>query len=837
MNPDDFIPEDEIEVVPEPAQRAGLMERILSPESLQKMMMCGGGLLVVGFVVWLWSIGLFANPVTVALIIGSATLGTIAGGILLYSRTRYRQAGTGLTLLGSLALPLNLWFYDAQGLMTLANGGHLWIPAALCCVIYTVVAWVMRNSRFVYAIVGGVVMTGMLFLADATINQFWYLMPQVTFLVGVGWACLAAARQFPEGDGDFSRDNFGRAFSRAGALVLTAGLLLLGGGQAAAILSATFTYLTPPLIATMQSQQLWATAILIGSSVGFAVEHLLRKSRGGFGFASVVTGVWGGVTLIDVLGIRPSVGHLVIGLSVLVTAVNLLSGRLRVAKGSDDETSSGKARFNQLTLATEPLAFLLAAAAVVSFCGQLFTPGGNLLFSPTGWTLVIQLASSAAAIWSTVFAVGRNRRKDEQQSRSRNALAFVGAATVTLTVWTTGMVMGWSSVVPFAAAGLLPPLAVAGTACVLKDESARSCCRCSAWGFLNTALLLVVPFAATGMISTASPHVVACGISAVAAIVFYLAAASRGRLTESFFGHVASGIGFSQALALAGVDASYALAVAPTIIGVGLTVLSRLVQKSPEADQGHRTPVAPGLLVLAGNALGVLLTCTRLVTAEQTLGLIGMLSFQLAATTVVGLMARTREWKLAFRAAAITLVVTLGFTVNGLIHLGWLHRLELMSLMGGAALLTLGYVAWSREGDEPDEMATAGLSLGSLAMVLPLAVGLVSCRLADTTFTGWWQFHEVAAIVVGVALLGSGLLCRIRSTTVGGAALLGIHLLSLVTLITWPEALQSVSVLMMLGGGLFFGTAILLSIYRDRLLSLPGQIREGHGVFRVFKWR
>lgn len=40
-----------------------------------------------------------------------------------------------MTLLACLLMPLNLWFYDAQGLITLREGGHLWIPAVVCCAL------------------------------------------------------------------------------------------------------------------------------------------------------------------------------------------------------------------------------------------------------------------------------------------------------------------------------------------------------------------------------------------------------------------------------------------------------------------------------------------------------------------------------------------------------------------------------------------------------------------------------------------------------------------------------------------------------------------------------
>ena len=63
------------------------------------------------------------------------------------------------------------------------------------------------------------------------------------------------------------------------------------------------------------------------------------------------------------------------------------------------------------------------------------------------------------------------------------------------------------------------------------------------------------------------------------------------------------------------------------------------------------------------------------------------------------------------------------------------------------------------------------------------------------------------------------------------------ELLSLVGLVELPEQLQTTAVYMMIGGGLFFASAVLLSVYRDRILSVPKRIQEGEGVFQVFKWR
>jgi hypothetical protein len=51
-----------------------------------------------------------------------------------------------------------------------------------------------------------------------------------------------------------------------------------------------------------------------------------------------------------------------------------------------------------------------------------------------------------------------------------------------------------------------------------------------------------------------------------------------------------------------------------------------------------------------------------------------------------------------------------------------------------------------------------------------------------------------------------------------------------------PE-IKTAAVLLTIGGGVIFGTGLLLSIYRDRLLMLPDKIKRREGVFRVLSWR
>ena len=64
-----------------------------------------------------------------------------------------------------------------------------------------------------------------------------------------------------------------------------------------------------------------------------------------------------------------------------------------------------------------------------------------------------------------------------------------------------------------------------------------------------------------------------------------------------------------------------------------------------------------------------------------------------------------------------------------------------------------------------------------------------------------------------------------------------VFVFSNLLLINFPEQLQQTSVLMMIGGGTFFVVAILLSLYREKLIALPEKIKEGKGIFKVLKWR
>jgi len=130
------------------------------------------------------------------------------------------------------------------------------------------------------------------------------------------------------------------------------------------------------------------------------------------------------------------------------------------------------------------------------------------------------------------------------------------------------------------------------------------------------------------------------------------------------------------------------------------------------------------------------------------------------------------------------------------------------------------------------------LALGSFFSAVPLTLGMLVQRFDNQLAEwSWGLVHEAGVLVIGLLLLGAGVLCRIRWSTIIGGSTLMIYVVSLFGLVRLPEQLQTTAIYMMIGGGLFFSTAVLLSIYRDRLLAIPKRVQEREGVFHVLKWR
>ena len=203
-----------------------MLEALLDPRAIQWMLMIGGGLAVVGLIVWLVSLGIFKDPRIMAVALGLGSLAVLGSGWWVSLKTRYRVAGQALTFLGCVIAPLNLWFYHAQGLITLDH--HLWIGGLVCVLFYAGTVFVLRDPLFMYAVEAGATLTVLLLMAE--LHRIRDVASFSMFLLGLGFISIHAERAFPP-EGTFARRRFGLPLFWCGHAQSGVALLALLGSQ------------------------------------------------------------------------------------------------------------------------------------------------------------------------------------------------------------------------------------------------------------------------------------------------------------------------------------------------------------------------------------------------------------------------------------------------------------------------------------------------------------------------------------------------------------------------------------------------------------------------------
>jgi hypothetical protein len=387
------------------------VELLVDPRTLGGLMASGGGLLVLGLVAWLWSKGVFDNPLVVAIALGAANLGVLAAGIVTVRFTRHQMAGRALTMLACLVMPLNLWFYDAQGLVTIAEGGHLWVPAVFCCLVYVLVARLLADPLFVHAIVAGVTMTGMLLLADSRVGRFWEVIAPSTFLVVLGMVCIHVERAFAPGDGPFSRDRFGRAFFRAGHVVMALGLAVLVVARISGWLYepwlADLDWFAMPAVATETNLKLLALALVLGAAYSYVYSQVVVQARGRYVASAVLATLWSGVILLDLLAVPFTMEVVAVLVAGAALAANAAAQFAKQRETSADSAEPGTSFFGPLgntgwTFAAGLNVVGLVLGAVMLFLSHTepLWPGQDYELS---WVYVVAMTITAASWGWTAF--------------------------------------------------------------------------------------------------------------------------------------------------------------------------------------------------------------------------------------------------------------------------------------------------------------------------------------------------------------------------------------------------------------------------------------------------
>ncbi|QDT73868.1 hypothetical protein [Lacipirellula limnantheis] len=811
-----------------------MFEALLDPRSIQWMLMIGGGLCVLGLIVWLVSLGLFSNPHVLAGVLGVGTLAILGAGWYVALRTRFRVAGQALTFLGCVVAPLNLWFYHAQNLVTV--DGHLWVGGVICCLLYAATVYVLRDALFMYAFEIGVTLTTLLLLADlgkitdAPIFAF--------FFMALGLISIHSERAFsPADDAQFPRGKFGLPLFWSGHVQIAVALLTLLGSQLLGWL------LTPAQNLfgiqwtgnLLTRNHVLAAGLWLAAVYAYVYSDLVVRRIGlylGLASASLVMAE---LTLLVGFDVRTE--WILAVMSATALAVNILWSRL-------------PADNRQLTRLVPPVALALsllpAAAGLILHIRATSATLDDLNWSyETGAPFVV--AMLLAAVCNRISAA-LYRRSD---ARTSQIYFFLSAACVLVAaagqLRDRGLV-AWSEQAPWL---MLIPLAYLVGARLWHGRSAERPLYYVAQA--ATAVILVAGFLATVQQPTAfvpfqgQRDSLMLGLVFGEAALFYsLAGFFRRRSWNVYLAAAAACGALWQFMGYFGVDASY-YTMLYTGLGLGCLVAARALGLAPTTVyRRHCQPTT----VLRGRGLAALqcghgiLTVATLAALMQGLaglaiddgrwlGIVSIFVTALAAAAA-SFVSPPRPWRRVYATAAVALAAVGFLRLNILIDLNGWQKFEIFAVVAGAIMLAASHWALFRETDRSqDDAVSLGLSLGSLLVAGTLLTAVLYHR---SWGHGPSLINELALLTFTIAMAVTGVAWQIRATTLFGGGALAIYLIVMLTSLAYRPQV-AVGVYLAAGGALVFATGIALSVYREKLLKLPEQISKREGIFKILNWR
>ena len=805
---------------PAPRKTAGqFIESLLDPKSLQTLMWFGSGLLVVGLMVWLWSVGVFANPIVAASVMGGANLAALVVGLVAAKSQRYSWAGKAITLLSSMVMPLNLWFYHSHGLLTLDQNGLLCIPALMMTAIYGVVARILKDANFVYASVAGVVLTGLIFLADCFVGT-WQLAPPAILLVVIGIVCILAERLFTtDPDSPFSRKTFGKAFFASGHVVMAAGLFVTLVGNWFEIGTQTATF----HIASLALSAVGFYAYLY--SLGFVNSQATQKGKED---RSIATAIYlGGIAvclLIFCLAIVEVIAFKMTA-SLLIGALSAVAiGFQTFALAKRNEAAS------QFGLVASSAAMIISAVVLLM---SGFTLSADSLV--TGW-LVLSMALNVAS-----FVLGGMFPHEKENGLLIGSV--IGIAVSGLMMMLSIMILfEVSSVASVLVVLMTIPLALQLTGDWKKELESKlwfyNASQIAAAVLISLALVFV---GIVGQEFTFWDQVLFCVFSLLNTILFVRCDGKTAGVVSAVSMMAAIGFG-AWAFGLGG----FAVVQIASGIGIAMMAIGRLAKLNEKAKTTPQSLVSLRLETMGTLIIGLASSLSFgvflwHVLDNATWSLTSFMGIQLAVSGVAALLSTDKQLTKLHFGAAFGQFASVILTVVMLTQLSFFNQVEIMFSAAGLFVLLLSHVGWFRENgqaDHTESSISAGLWIGSILAVAPMLISLLLHRVVGFNVSqSWLLIHNLGVLAVGMAMLLAGLACRIRSTTIVGAGTVVAYVLSLVTLLHIPAAMQNIAVYMMIGGGVFFGVAIVLSMYRSHLLAMPEKMRRGQGIFQVLKWR
>lgn len=818
---------DPIAAASESRQR-NLLAHLLDPRSIQRLLAFGGGLTILGLVILLWANEYFTTPV-VAFTLATANMALLAGGWSLIRGTRYQIAGRALTLLACLIMPLNLWYYQTHDLMSI--DGHLWVAALVISVLYAASALVLRDETFVYVFVGGIALTGLLILADLppSPTKFWEIASPSTLLVVLGLISMHVERAFPETAGPFSRRRFGLAFFWSGHAALAAGLLLVLAAQVAAnwLYQPIFKpyyeawHALPSPIVTEHWGQILALCLVVAGIYAYLYSDVVVRLVGVYIYVAAGLLLWAEVLVIELLHIHVGIDFMIAVLAGTGLVVNFVS--------------SLSARNGPWVRPLPVLGALLALAPVG--LGAL-----NLLRAieydlGSAWKVAMSSWAYVGAMLLTAVSCGYGALLS-RTSRPKLMTAYsmgAGAAALIATVAFLAE-LGLGEWQQHALLVMLVPMAFLLAARLQRGKPEGSALLLVADAALIVVLLSSLPSAIEGFtIGAAHPtlNLVLGAFFAEAAVYFGLQAGLHRRAVAIHAGAATACAAVWQMLTYLGVEGeTYTLTFAA--VGVLLLLAYRLAAVERFAAGGLASAAfqsANALLSLSFTA-SIFMGLSRLaeknvnwqfVALCLTLGLVGLVAVALV---------RASGWRRWYAVTTVFEGVLAFFAVQILSTLSIGQKLEVFGVVSGLAILILGHVGWLREKEAENDLVTLALLFGSLLAVVPLAIA--TC--VDRWEGKFLVLDDIGFFAVSVVLLASGFMFRLRATTLTGGLATVAYFVLLLLFVPWKQ-LNSIALMITMGGGVIFASGLMLSVFRDRLLALPERIKRREGIYRVLSWR
>lgn len=811
-----------------------MFEALLDPRSIQWMLMIGGGLSVLGLVVWLVSLGVFENPVVLAIAMGVGTLAILGAGWFVVLRTRFRIAGQALTFLGCVVAPLNLWFYHAQNLLTV--DGRLWVGGAVCCLLYAATVLVLRDPLFMYAFEAGVTLTVLLLLADmGKITDVTWLS---VFFMALGLASIHAERAFsPEEQSDFPRRRFGLPLFWSGHVQIAAALSILLGSQLVDWLVEPARELLGWEFAphVLINNYLLAAAVWLAGVYAYLYSDLIVRKVGIYLALAGVSLVMAEITLL--LGLEVRAEWIIAAMAITSVVINVASAQW-----------SGIYKY--LDRFVPPLGWVLSIIPVL-------------------WGMILHLRATSAVAhelrWSyvtdgrfvTVMLIAAicnranaylSRRTDPKSSA---AYFFLSAAAVLVAAAGLLRVLGytaWSEQAPWM---MLIPIGYLIGSRLWRGHTAE---RPLYWvAQAATAVILLHVFASTlENLRTFAPmqglqSSLLLGLVFAEAALFYLLAGLFHRRTANIYLAAAAACGaLWQFMGYYGIDPAYqsmfyaglgvACLIAARYLGLDQVEVYRPGESPSLVTRGRGLPLfqcGNGILTVACLAAFIQGLAGLATKAGGWLEILSLL-LVIAASALAAAIVPAANWRRLYSTAAIALAAVMFLRLNLLIDLSNWQKLEIFCVVAGLAILVASHLAKFREeGDQREDSVSMGLGLGSILSVVPLVIAVLYHRWVGGEPS---LYDEMALLTVSLIMTVSGASWQIKATTLWGGASLALYLIVLVASLAYHPQV-AMGIYMAVGGAAVFALGIALSVYREKLLELPEYVAKREGIFRILNWR